>query len=54
MTAKILRKCPKCGRFKLKRLIGAGAAIIFKGSGFYATDYAKPVPPRSEKPTSLT
>ena len=33
-----LRKCPKCGG-KLKRLIGTGGGIIFKGSGFYATDY---------------
>ena len=33
------RKCPKCGRNKLRRLIGPGAAIVFKGSGFYQTDY---------------
>lgn len=33
------RKCPECGRLKLKRLIGTGAAIMFKGSGFYQTDY---------------
>jgi putative FmdB family regulatory protein len=33
------RKCPECGRLKLRRLIGPGAAIIFKGSGFYKTDY---------------
>lgn len=35
----IKRKCPECGRFKLKRLFGTGAAILFKGSGFYETDY---------------
>jgi putative FmdB family regulatory protein len=34
-----LRKCEKCGRMKLKRLIGAGSGVIFKGSGFYQTDY---------------
>ena len=34
-----LRKCPKCGKLKLKRLIGTGGAVIFKGSGFYETDY---------------
>jgi putative FmdB family regulatory protein len=34
-----LRKCPGCGKLKLRRLIGAGAAIVFKGSGFYQTDY---------------
>lgn len=33
------RKCPVCGRLKLRRLIGPGAAIVFKGSGFYKTDY---------------
>jgi putative FmdB family regulatory protein len=39
ITAKPLRKCSKCGKNKLKRLIGAGAGVIFKGSGFYETDY---------------
>ncbi len=34
-----LKKCPKCKKKKLQRLIGAGAAIIFKGAGFYQTDY---------------
>ncbi len=34
-----LKKCPKCKKKKLQRLLGAGAAIIFKGSGFYQTDY---------------
>ncbi|MEA1950777.1 MAG: zinc ribbon domain-containing protein [Planctomycetota bacterium] len=32
-------KCPECGKKKLRRLIGPGAAVIFKGSGFYQTDY---------------
>lgn len=36
-----LRKCPECGKMKLRRLIGPGAAVIFKGSGFYETDYRK-------------
>lgn len=40
ITAKPARKCPKCGG-KLRRLIGAGSAVIFKGAGFYATDYKK-------------
>lgn len=35
----VKRKCPECGRLKLRRLIGPGAAIVFKGSGFYKTDY---------------
>lgn len=33
------KKCPKCAKSKLQRQIGAGAAILFKGSGFYQTDY---------------
>src|SRR5262245_58638852 len=39
MMDKPLKKCPKCGKPKLRRLIGTGAAILFKGSGFYQTDY---------------
>jgi putative FmdB family regulatory protein len=34
-----LKKCPKCGRPKLQRKFGTGAAVLFKGSGFYQTDY---------------
>jgi putative FmdB family regulatory protein len=34
-----LVKCPECGKKKLRRLFGTGAAIVFKGSGFYQTDY---------------
>lgn len=33
------RTCPECGKRALERLIGTGAAVIFKGSGFYQTDY---------------
>ncbi len=36
-----LKKCPECGKQSLKRLIGGGAGLIFKGSGFYITDYKK-------------
>jgi putative FmdB family regulatory protein len=39
MTAPVLKKCPKCGKNTLERLIGTGAALMFKGSGFYITDY---------------
>jgi putative FmdB family regulatory protein len=35
----VKRKCPECKKSKLKRLFGSGAAIVFKGSGFYQTDY---------------
>jgi putative FmdB family regulatory protein len=38
MTEKPLKRCPKCGG-KIDRLLGTGAGIIFKGSGFYETDY---------------
>ena len=34
-----LKKCPKCGKTGVKRLVGGGAGLIFKGSGFYITDY---------------
>jgi len=39
MSASIKRKCPECSKLKLKRLIGIGSGVIFKGSGFYQTDY---------------
>ena len=39
ITAAVKKKCPDCGKLKLRRLFGAGAAIVFKGSGFYQTDY---------------
>jgi len=44
MSAGSLRKCPECKKHKLKRLIGSGGGIIFKGPGFYATDYAEKKP----------
>jgi putative FmdB family regulatory protein len=39
IMAKPIKKCPNCGKNKVKRLISAGAGLIFKGSGFYITDY---------------
>jgi putative FmdB family regulatory protein len=36
-----LKECPACGKKKLKRLVGGGAGLIFKGTGFYITDYKK-------------
>ena len=35
----VKKKCPECGKLKLRRLLGTGAAVVFKGSGFYQTDY---------------
>jgi putative FmdB family regulatory protein len=34
-----VKKCPECKKKKARRLFGTGAAIMFKGSGFYETDY---------------
>ena len=39
ITSAAIRKCPKCGKRKVRRLLGTGAGLIFKGSGFYSTDY---------------
>ena len=42
-----VRRCPECGKRRVERLIGAGGGLVFKGPGFYATDY-RPKPPRKE------
>src|SRR5437899_3812411 len=39
ITADPIKRCPECGKAKVRRLIGTGAGMIFKGSGFYVTDY---------------
>jgi putative FmdB family regulatory protein len=63
ITEPVLRKCPECKKQKLRRLFGTGAAVVFKGSGFYQTDYRsesyksgaekeKPKSDSSEKPES--
>jgi putative FmdB family regulatory protein len=55
MNAAPLKECPECGGRKVKRLIGAGGGLIFKGSGFYNTDYrAAPKPPAESKPAAKT
>jgi putative FmdB family regulatory protein len=41
MNASGLRECPRCSEVKARRLIGTGAGLLFKGSGFYVTDYKK-------------
>jgi putative FmdB family regulatory protein len=38
-SEEVKKKCPECGKPKLRRLFGTGAAVVFKGSGFYQTDY---------------
>jgi len=47
MLDKKLKKCPQCGKNSLTRLIGSGSGIIFKGSGFYETDYKKKEPSKN-------
>lgn len=44
MSEKPVKKCPAC-KGKTEKLIGKGSGIIFKGSGFYHTDYKKKTPP---------
>ena len=52
MTDAKLTKCPKCHKNKLARLIGGGSGMIFKGSGFYETDYKKKTAPAGDKKDS--
>ncbi len=54
MTDAKLKKCPQCGKLKLVRLIGGGNGMIFKGTGFYETDYKKKVAPASESKPQAT
>ncbi len=53
MTDAILETCPMCGG-KIKRLIGTGAGTIFKGSGFYQTDYKNAKPDKKAEPAVKT
>src|SRR5438105_15882535 len=39
ITSAPIKRCPECGKSKVRRLISMGAGLIFKGSGFYITDY---------------
>lgn len=48
MNDERLKRCPKCKR-KVVRLLGTGAGVIFKGSGFYQTDYRNPAPGKKAK-----
>jgi len=62
ITADPQKKCPKCKKNKLRRLFGAGGGLIFKGSGFYQTDYrgesykkaAEADKPKTETPASTS
>jgi putative FmdB family regulatory protein len=50
MSEPPLTKCPRCGQDTLARVMGTGGALIFKGSGFYQTDYRKSSAPGSTSP----
>ena len=60
MTEKAIKKCPECGKAKAQRVISGGAGVLFKGSGFYQTDYrskgynesAKKDVPKKETPAA--
>ena len=57
ITARPLRKCTECGKMRLKRLIGSGSGVIFKGTGFYQIDYRSDSykkAEKSEKPSAKT
>jgi putative FmdB family regulatory protein len=50
-----LRRCPSCKKLGLRRLISGGAGLIFKGTGFYETDYRRPgakTDPNAAKPAA--
>ena len=44
MSSDRLKTCPQCDKDSLKRLIGKGGGVIFRGNGFYCTDYPKKLP----------
>lgn len=50
MSDEPVRSCPECGEEEAERLISPGGGLVFKGSGFYATDYRDPPPGRKEGP----
>jgi putative FmdB family regulatory protein len=49
ITAAPVRTCPRCGKGRVRRLLGTGAALLFKGPGFYATDYKRAGRPEAAK-----
>jgi putative FmdB family regulatory protein len=54
ISAERLTNCPECGKTGFKRLIGSGAGIIFKGSGFYCTDYRSSAYEKDKKKDTST
>lgn len=54
ITAEPIKVCPECKQPKVRRLIGTGAAVLFKGSGFYQTDYRSKTYSQAAKSDSST
>lgn len=52
MTEAPVKKCPECAKPKVKRLISGGGGVIFKGTGFYQTDYKKSAGPKNDSKPS--
>ena len=50
MSDEPIRECPDCGQLEVRRRISSGGGVVFKGPGFYATDYRKPSPAEGKKP----
>lgn len=53
-SAEVLKKCPKCSQETLRRLFGTGAAVLFKGGGFYETEYRSDSYKSAEKADTST
>ena len=49
MSDDAVRECPECGLLEVRRRISTGGGVLFKGPGFYATDYRKPSPGDEKK-----
>jgi putative FmdB family regulatory protein len=54
MKDEVLKTCPECEALSLQRLIGAGAGLLFKGSGYYQTDYKKSAAPATSAATDTS
>ncbi len=54
ITAEPIKVCPECHERKVRRLIGTGAALLFKGNGFYSTDYRSPTYNKAAKAEAST
>ena len=53
ITADPIKTCPKCKKDTVRRLISGGGGVIFKGSGFFCTDYKNVKPPKGLEDKSI-